>query len=124
MKIKDQSQEIKESLKAGGLVICGHGCGKTKALAEIVVEDPEAVVIVGLHAQRSRLIEFLIEMGLDEDIAKRKVLYSVDAGMYPNKINNRKVYVDEYFQNGYRGSFFAAVGTSPFPIKFIQWEVL
>lgn len=124
MKIKDQSQEIKEALKAGGLVICGRGSGKTKALVEIVAEDPFAVVVVGQHAQRARIIAMLMGKGYSKYQAENKTVYSVDAGMDERRFRDKAVYLDEYFMNGYRGPFFAAVSSCPFSVKFIQSEFI
>lgn len=125
MKFKDNSKKIKKALLEGGLVVSGRGTGKTRALAEILFEIPNAVVIVGLHAQTSQLRLFLKEKGLSDYLIKAKVItareaekrhaFTTDLGFI-----TKYFYVDELYYNPYKGPFKAATTSFPYPVKVIK----
>lgn len=56
---KDKVKEIKKALLRGGLVVCGSGMGKTKAIAEILVQKQFAVAIVETKSHAKLLTEYL-----------------------------------------------------------------
>lgn len=124
MKFKDNTKKIKKALLKGGLVVAGRGVGKTRALAEILSEDRSYVVIVGTQVQFSNLRKYLKE---NHDFTDGEVISRVfnahsaefrllgTAFGFPFK----KVYLDEYVNNPYRGPFYAAVTSFPFTTKVI-----
>src|SRR5271163_2604583 len=120
---KDQTQEIKKALLQGGLVVANRCSGKTRALAEILLEDEDAVVIVGNEAQGHTIKCLLLEGGLSYEAIKEKVIPFQSAERYLlNQKTNKNVYVDEWHQNLYRGYFKGAVTSFPFPVKVIRWD--
>ena len=122
MKFKDNTKKIKKALLQGGLVVSGRNTGKTKALAEILSEIPEAVVVVGQEAQASRLKMFLREIyHFSNSRANLKVINSCSKRAlfigYPANFASEYVYVDEFYLNPYKGLFKAAVTSFPFLVK-------
>jgi hypothetical protein len=121
---QDRSKKIKKALLKGGLVIASRASGKTKALAEILAEIPEAMVIFGVHAEGERIKKFLIEeYGLNKSEVNKKVIHGLKAkelllGRHRDFLG-KYVYVDEYYLNPYKENFKAAVTSFPFPVKII-----
>lgn len=113
----DKSQEIKKALLQGGLVLSGRNTGKTKALAEILLEDRDAVVLVRTQGQFERLRQFLLDGGMSKNDIYGRILRSEREllGLHKN------VYIDEYFLflEPYSGHFKAATASLPFPVKVI-----
>lgn len=121
MEFVDKSQEIKKALLQGGLVVSDRGTGKTKALSEILLEDPDAVVIVGNEAQSKRIKEFLLKAGLSHEECKNKIIPSQSAERFlQGARSNKNVYVDEYRNSNYHGYFKAAATSFPFAVKVIK----
>ena len=121
----DQTQEIKKALLQGGLVVADRCSGKTSALVEILLEDDDAIVIVGTESQSRRLKEGLLEKGLSYETVKEKIVPAQSAEKYLlNQRTNKNVYVDEWGRNPYKGHFKAAVTSFPFPVKVIKARIL
>lgn len=99
-----------------------RGTGKTKAIATILIENHNAVAIVGLEAQRRSMIEQLKAFGASDNQAKQQVLHasSVLRGRYAGFIEDRDIYVDELDKNPYKGPFKAATTSTPFRVKVIK----
>jgi len=125
MKNKDQTQEIKKALLQGGLVFADRCSGKTKALAEILFEDSDAVVIVDNSFQSQTIKKYLLEKGLSYEAVKEKVVTAQFADKYLiEQRSNKNIYVDEWYLNSYRGYFKAAVTSLPFPVKVVKEDSL
>ena len=120
MEIFNKSQEIKRALLQGGLVVADRGTGKTRALSEILVEDPDAVVVVHNTAQKQQLEDYLFIKGYEMREANDKIILSLIAEKYLMGKNNKNIYVDEYALNSYKGPFKAAVTSFPFAVKVIK----
>jgi hypothetical protein len=120
MEFKNRKDEIKKALLQGGLIVSGRCSGKTWALAEILIEDSDAVVIVCQAAQMDTLKTFLHKAGLSEERIKNQVIPSYTTNRYLQaSIANKNVYVDEWSLNPYKGHFKAAVTSFHFPVKVI-----
>lgn len=116
---EDKKNEIKKALLQGGLVVAQRGSGKTRALAEIIMEDPDAVVIVGSDPFRIALQDMLYRLGADRDSINIRVVgkRTLQGEHY---FYDKNVYVDEWYNNEYRGPFKAAVTSMPFAVKVIK----
>jgi hypothetical protein len=125
MKFIDNSKKIKKQLLKGGLVVSGRNAGKTKALSEILYEIPQSVVVVGQSAQADRLKIFLKEnYGFTDAQVNDKVLLDRTAKKRFLGINvdflYKYLYLDEFYLNGYRGPFKAAVTSFPWDVRVIK----
>ena len=104
MKTKDLKDSIKAALKLGGLVIAPRTSGKTRALREILCEDPNAIVFTDNSVQKEHLIE--------KHPALRKRVF-INSRTSRTKIAwidpLFKVYIDEYTPGNDYPNFFAAV---------------
>lgn len=123
MEFKDNHKKIKKALLKGGLVVASRGTGKTRALAEILAENRRAIVIVGQQVQFSNLRRYLKENYdfTDAEVSSR-VLFGFDIERkLKGKIKNYEdVYADEYVHNPYKGPFYAAVTSFPFPVRVVK----
>lgn len=118
MKYVDKSQEIKKALRQGGLVISERGTGKTKALVEILLEEPDAVIIAHNSYGKRRIKDFLTECGYGPNINKRVF----DGAKSEKELlgMHKDFYIDEYFLNPYKGPFKGATTSFPFTVKVIK----
>lgn len=123
MEFKDCTKKIKEALLQGGLVVADRCSGKSRALAEILFEDDDAVVIVDNANQSEHIKKYLLEKGLSYEAVKDKVVSALYAEKYlQGAKTNKNVYVDEWFHNTYRGYFKAATTSFPFAVKVVKGE--
>lgn len=125
MQHPNNKDEIKEAILKGGLVVAGRNSGKTFAMAEIIKEYPDTIVLVGSQVQMVRIKQLLHDMGMSEREIEKRVFSAAKAN--DNRVNhfrdflNKKVLIDEYFKQGYywNGPFHAAVTSFPFPVRLI-----
>jgi hypothetical protein len=124
MEYVDKSKQIKKALLKGGLVVAARASGKTKALAEILAEDNDAVVIVGQQVQAIRLRNWLmVAYAFTKDELKGRILvspYDVEKHRLSIDFLEKHAYVDEYHLNPYKGPFKAAVTSFPYEVKVIK----
>ena len=118
MTFKDNHRKIKKTILKGGLVVAGRCSGKTRALAEILLENTNAVVVYSELFQRQRLQDYLIEHLTKNEINSR-LFHSSNAGIRLKGLH-KDVYIDEYFFVDYKGPFHAAVTSFPFKVTVIK----
>jgi DNA transposition AAA+ family ATPase len=122
MEFGDKIKEIKKALLEGGLVVASRGAGKTTAIAEILMEDENAFVVVPNKGHMDNMVFILVRKGLSRTEAQHKVILAetVNHGHYYTRIHTKSIYVDEFFTNTYKGPFKAATGSWDFTVKVIK----
>lgn len=118
MNVKSQAKEIKRALLQGGLVVTDRGTGKTTALAEILVEDPDSIVYATTMSVYSTLFQHLSNMGLDVKKYKDRILHLSQQNLLGR--NNKNKYIDELKNLDDMVYVKAAVISLPFPVKVIK----
>lgn len=116
---KDLHKEIKQALLQGGLVVADRGTGKTRAIAEILLEDPDAVAVVTLDSHYKCLFSHLIRLGLSSNTAKSKLIIACNAERALAG-SNKNIYVDECLMSPYKGPFKGAVTSYPYSVKVVR----
>ena len=124
MEFKDNSKKIKKALLKGGLVVADRGVGKTRALAEILLEQGNAVIIVPTEQQKRRYYDFINDrfpgVYTKLDLRDTIIIDSSNTEARLQGLFNKEVYIDEYYLCKYRGPFKAAVTSFPFEVKVIK----
>lgn len=116
MKLK--TKEIKTALLDGGLVVAPIASGKTIALAEILIEDPNSIVFATSMSVYSALFMHLKDMKVDIKDFKNRILHLNDRNFYGNGSKNK--YIDEVQDLKYMTQVKAAVTSFPFKIHVIE----
>jgi hypothetical protein len=108
----EKTKEIAEALSKGGLIYAPRSSGKTKALAQILKQDPNAVVFCDQQAQRDRLVSFDIVDKQSVNNLPFKSRVFINTETYRNKFalsQIAKIYIDEWTPGVEYPPFFAAV---------------
>ena len=109
---KDKTKEIKEYLQKGIFVVAPRGSGKTRAIAELLLENRDMVAVVGSESGVRRLVKMLQDSGLTETYAQTRVLHAAKAKEHLFGDRTRvRIIVDEYFKSRYNGPFYAATAS-------------
>lgn len=124
-------RKIKNSLLKGGIVFAPRRYGKTRALIEILHENPKAIVVT-CTSEMKRLIDIAYygKYGVKPIMTQRNVVASriIERVLTAEKadrysiVNNPEfdVYVDEWYWANYRGHFKAAVTSVPVRVDIIK----
>lgn len=117
--MNDKCLKIYKALHQGGLVISERNTGKTRAIAMMLVENPNAVAIVGLEQQGTMMVRHLVNLGMNETEAKRRVFHAQSHHVKNGFLDKKDVYVDEMNRSPYKGPFKGAVTSFPYAVKVI-----
>jgi hypothetical protein len=79
MEFTNNYKKIKKALLKGGLVVADRGTGKTRALSEILNEDPLSIVVVEQESQRTHLKLYLRSLGFNESEINSRIFYAANA---------------------------------------------
>jgi len=108
--------KVKKAILGGGIVVAPMRSGKSTCLLEILHADTNAVIIT---------LAYVIAKNMEDEF-KRRFGYKSNRifGSHQKDliklVANKKVFVDEYFWNDYRGEFFAAVSSPSCKITLIK----
>lgn len=125
MSKKDKIEHMKSSLRTGAIVISSRKSGKTEALVEIYHEDKDAAVVLPSGEGYKQFVEFYeFKYGKNPDLRFLSIAgLKFDDQEYREKIlANKKVYVDELYDNPYSGPFHSAITSYPQPVVIIKDE--
>ena len=120
MKHKHQNdllQDMVAALEKGGHVFAERGAGKTRAVVELMKEDNSVVTVVhNMSAYRNVERMMLLAGFSPEQIDAKLFIASSLNSPNPKRKDipkNRKIIVDEWSINEYRGGYWAAISSLP-----------
>ena len=110
---------MKTALKQGGHVFAHRGAGKTRTIVELMKEDNAFVVVVHNQNACENIKLMMKAAGFSLDQIESKVFNafaSIDPDPHtPHKRipKYKKILVDEWAINPYRGGYYAAISSLP-----------
>lgn len=126
---REYVDRIKKALKNGGLVVAPRGVGKSAALAEILAENPNSIVIVTNDTMFRRLRDLYREH-TGEELGGGRLFHvntftNPEPGRkpgWPFDLAGKEMYIDEYWIASGRcpEDWHGAVTSFPFPMTVIS----
>lgn len=102
-----------EALKNGGHVFALRGSGKTYAIAKLMIEDPMVVTVQSNEGAAKHMKEILRSLGMPSPVIDVRVFLAESRDVMRHT-NGKKVIVDEWVTNSYRGGYHAAISSLPY----------